>query len=115
VEILKPLHEAVHTKVLVIWPSVWILRHDNAPAHKDLSVKQFLTQKTITEMEYPRYSSDLAPNDFRLLPKMSASKGLRFQDTESTPPPQKKKTTALKSIPQQEFEECYWSDEVKLC
>jgi len=91
VEILKPLHEAVHTKVLVIWPSVWILRHDNAPAHKDLSVKQFLTQKTITEMEYPRYSSDLAPNDFRLLPKMSASKGLRFQDTESPPPPKKKR------------------------
>jgi hypothetical protein len=28
-----------------LWPNDWILRHDNAPAHKALSVKQFLAQK----------------------------------------------------------------------
>jgi hypothetical protein len=37
-----------------------------APAHKALSVKQFLAQKLITEMEYPSYSHHLAPNDFWL-------------------------------------------------
>jgi hypothetical protein len=30
-------------KKLQLWPSDWILHHDNAPAHKALSVKQFLT------------------------------------------------------------------------
>jgi hypothetical protein len=36
----------------------------NAPAHKVLSGKQFLTQKSITEMEQPLFSPDLALNDF---------------------------------------------------
>jgi len=32
------------------WPHDWIPRHGKAPAHKVLSVKQFLAQKSITEM-----------------------------------------------------------------
>jgi hypothetical protein len=50
VEMLKLLHEAVHRKRPELWPSDWILHHDNAPAHKALSVKQFLAQKSTTEM-----------------------------------------------------------------
>jgi hypothetical protein len=47
------------------------------------SVKQFLAQKSITEMEHPPYSPDLAPNVFGLFPEIkSALKGLRFQDIE---------------------------------
>jgi len=30
-----------------LWPSDWILHHDHAPAHKPLSVKQFLAVKSI--------------------------------------------------------------------
>jgi hypothetical protein len=61
----------------------WILDHDNAPAHKALSVKHFLAKKSITEMEHTSYSLDLAPNDFCLFPKIkSALKGRIFQDTE---------------------------------
>jgi transposase len=52
-----------------LWCVVWILHHDKAPAHKALSVKQFLAQKSITEMEYPPCSPDLAPNDC-LFPKI---------------------------------------------
>jgi hypothetical protein len=33
------------------WPNSWVLPHDNAPVHKTLSVKQFLSLKSITEME----------------------------------------------------------------
>jgi hypothetical protein len=52
-------------------------------------VKQFLTQKSISEIEYPYCSPDLALNDFWLFPKIkSALKGQIFQDTEDT---QKKK------------------------
>jgi hypothetical protein len=60
-----------------------ILHHDNAPAYKAFSVKQFLARISITEMEHPPYSCHLAPNDFWLFPKIkTALKGRRFQDTE---------------------------------
>jgi len=42
VEILKRLREAVRRKWSELRPYDWILHHDNAPAHKALSVKQFL-------------------------------------------------------------------------
>jgi hypothetical protein len=64
VEILKWLHEAMHRERPKLWHNDWILHHDNASAHKVLSVKQFLGQKLITEMEHPSYSPDLALNDF---------------------------------------------------
>jgi len=38
----------------------------NAPAHKTISVKEFLAQKLITEKEYPSYSPDMDPNNFKL-------------------------------------------------
>jgi hypothetical protein len=38
-EILKQLREAVHRKRPELWPNVWIPHHDNAPAHKALSVR----------------------------------------------------------------------------
>jgi hypothetical protein len=60
-------------------PCDWFLYHDNAPAHKVLSVRQFLAQKSITEMENPPFSPYLALNDFWLFPKiMSALKGRRY-------------------------------------
>jgi hypothetical protein len=75
VEILNQLHEAVHRKRPELWPD-WILPHDNAPAHKALSVKQFLGQKSVTVMENPPCSPDLALNDFLRFPKIkSALKG----------------------------------------
>jgi hypothetical protein len=85
-------------------PSNWILHHHNAQAHKALSVKQFLAQKLITEMEHPPYSPDFAPNDLQLFPKIkSALKVGRFQGTEDI---QKNVMTALKAIPQQAFQKC---------
>jgi transposase len=69
-EMLKRLHEAVHRRSPELWPNDWILHHDNAPAHRMLTVKQFLAQESITEVEYPTYSSHLAPNDFCLFPKI---------------------------------------------
>jgi hypothetical protein len=85
VEILKRLREAVSRKMSEIWPNDWILHHDNAPAHKTFSVKQFLAQKSITEMKHPRplFSPDLTPNDFWLFQKIKSSlKGRRCQDIE---------------------------------
>jgi hypothetical protein len=47
------------------------------------AVKQFLTQKSVSEMEYPPYHPDLSPDDFSLFSEIkSALKGRRFQDIE---------------------------------
>jgi hypothetical protein len=85
VEISKRLSEIVRRRKPELSPNNWILHHDNAPAHKTLSVKQFLAQKSITEIEHPPCSLDFAPNDFCLfLNVKSALKGRRFQDTDTS-------------------------------
>jgi hypothetical protein len=71
VEIVKRLPEAVSKKMPELWFNDWIPHHDNAPAHKALSVKQFLAQESITGMEHPPSSPDLAPNNFWLFAKNS--------------------------------------------
>jgi hypothetical protein len=54
-------------------------------AHKALSVKQFLAQKSITQMEQPTYSSDVVPSDFRLFRKNKVClKRIKIQYTEDT-------------------------------
>jgi len=53
-------------------PNKCILYHNNAPENKELSVKQFLAQKLITDMKQPTYSSDLVLNDFWLFPKIKS-------------------------------------------
>jgi hypothetical protein len=54
-------------------------------------------------MEHSSYSPELDPNDFWLFPETKSSlKGQRFQDIVDI-----KKITALKAIPQQEFQKCF--------
>jgi transposase len=73
-EILKRLCEALHRKRPELWHNGWILHHDNAPTQKSLSVKEFLAQKSITEMEHPPYFPDLSPNTlWRLLSKIKSA------------------------------------------
>jgi hypothetical protein len=56
-------------------------------------------------MEHPFFSTDFAPIDFWLFPKInSALKGQRFKDNEDIP--KEKVTMALKDITQQELEKC---------
>jgi hypothetical protein len=94
---MKRFPEAVCRKRPELWPNYWILHHDNAPAHKAPSVKQFIAQKSITER-------DLAPNDLWLSPKIkSVLMEQRFYDTEDL----KKMPMVLKAIPQQEFQKCF--------
>ena len=59
----------------------WILHHDNAPAHSSLLVRDFLAKTNTTVMPQPPYSSDLAPSDFFLFPKLKKPmKGHRFAE-----------------------------------
>jgi hypothetical protein len=60
-----------------------ILHHDNAPAHTALPLREVLATKKITVLVHPAYSTDLAPNDFFLFPKVTKIlKGRHFDDTD---------------------------------
>jgi len=63
-----------------------------------LSVRQFLATETITVLEHPAYSPDLALRDFFLFLKIKEIlKGRHFDDIRSNT------TAALKAIPQNQF------------
>jgi hypothetical protein len=64
-EVLTTLHERVRRKKPEMWKSgLWILHHDNTPAHDTVSVKTFLAKHKILVLEHPSYSPDLALCDF---------------------------------------------------
>jgi len=70
VEVLKRLGDRLRRVRPELWEGrQWILHHDNAPAHSALIVPEFLARNSITMLEHPPYSLDLAPCDFFLFPK----------------------------------------------
>ena len=80
-EVLTRLRVSVQRKRPGLWPDKWILHHDNVPAHDALRFHEFLAKNSITKMDHPPYSPDLAPCDFWLFPKLkNALKGQRFDD-----------------------------------
>jgi len=72
---------------------------------KNKSKKEFLATKQITVLEHPAYSSDLAPCDFFLFPKIKEIlKGRHFDDTDDI---RNNTTAALKAIPQNHFQNSF--------
>jgi len=79
----------------------WFLLHDNAPSHNATIVKQFLAQRKVTVLDRPLYSSDLAPADYFLFPKVkSHSKGRLFDSILDI---QKAVTSTLNTTAKDEF------------
>jgi len=85
IEVLTKLHGRVRRKRPELWRNGWILHQDNAPAHNEFSVKQFLANKNITVLEQPPYSPDLAPCDFYLFPKIKSVLKLLTYSMEQIP------------------------------
>jgi hypothetical protein len=56
------------------------LLHYNAPAHRSVFVKDFLTKNKVTALQHPPYSLDLTPASFYYLsPRLkSGMQGRRF-------------------------------------
>jgi len=105
VEVLTKLREHVRRKRPELWRNGWILHQDNAPAHKALSVKQFLANKNITVFEHPPYSPDLAPCDFYLFPKIkSALNGTHFVLVEHV---KAKTAEILNSLTEHDLRNCF--------
>jgi hypothetical protein len=70
-----------------------------------LRVREFLAKKSITKMDHPPYSRDLAPCDFWLFTQLKyALKGQRFADI---PDIQHNLTTLLQGIPENNFQDCF--------
>jgi histone-lysine N-methyltransferase SETMAR len=68
-------------------------------------VREFLAAKQITVLEHPAYSSDLAPSDFFLFPKIKEIlKGRPLDDMDDI---RCNTTEALKAIPQNQLQNCF--------
>ena len=83
----------------------WLLLHHNAPAHKFIAVRNFLTSKWVQVLHQPAYSPDLSPCDYFLFPKLKMQlKGLRFDAISEI---QKVSTEALKIVTEEEYQRCF--------
>jgi hypothetical protein len=91
VEVLKRLIDFLRCKHGELWGNHTLIHHhNNAPAYSLLRVLQFLAGKVISAKDHPPYSSDLAPADFWLFPKLkSLLKGKRFSNVEDIKSPVK--------------------------
>ena len=88
----------------------WLLHHDNATAHKAISVSQLLVKKQITAVDQPPYSPDLAPCDFWLFPRLKAViKETHFLSLEEI---NTSVIRQLKRLKEEDFTKCFhgWQD-----
>jgi transposase len=82
IAVLKRLREAVRRKRPQLWMNqIWVLHHNNAPAHLSFLVRNFLAKNEMTVVPQPPYSPDLAPADFFLFPKLKSTLKGRHFDT----------------------------------
>jgi hypothetical protein len=89
--------------------------HDNAQAHKAVSVCQFLTPKNVTSLYHPPYCPDLSPPDYFLFPKLKMKfKGLHFADVAEI---QVVVTDEIKKVKKEEFSAAFQKlyDHAKAC
>jgi hypothetical protein len=57
---------AVKMTGMLAQPQLWLLHHDNMPAHMLLKTAEFVTNNNIVIVPHPSYLLDLAPCDFAL-------------------------------------------------
>jgi transposase len=82
--VLRHLREDIQRKQPELWRmGNWTHHDDNAPSHRALVTREFLTHNSIITLLHPPYSPDLAPCDFFFFPKMKLQlKGRRFDRLE---------------------------------
>ncbi|GBN44190.1 hypothetical protein AVEN_32140-1, partial [Araneus ventricosus] len=105
-EILKRLGDAIRRRRPEKWATNdWFLLHDNAPLHRALIVKKYLARHSVTTLEHPPYSPDLALADFYLFPRLKMKlKGHRFVDSDEVIENAMKQ---LKDLSKNRFQECF--------
>ncbi|GBM14083.1 hypothetical protein AVEN_209970-1 [Araneus ventricosus] len=99
-EILKRIRDAIRRKR----PEKWTT-NDYAPPHCALIVKKYLARHSVTTLEHPPYSPDLAPADFYPFPRLKMKlKGRRFVDSDEVI---ENATKQLKGLSENGFRECF--------
>jgi transposase len=84
---------------------MWIIHRASSPTQDALRVREFLAKNSITKMDHPPFSPDLAPSDFWLFPKLkNALKRQRFADLSDI---QRNVKTLLRGIPANDFQDCF--------
>ena len=102
---LQRFREAVSRHRTENWRSGnWILHHDNAPAHRNVTTNEFLAKHTIPSFQHPPYSPDLPPCDF-LFPQLNKTmKGRRCDDIEEV---QANATRQMRVITKSDRQRCF--------
>jgi len=73
-EVLVRLRDGVRRKRPELWENkIWMLHHDNVPAHASLLLRSYLAKRQTSVVPYPPYSPDLAPAGFFLFPKLKTT------------------------------------------
>jgi len=115
-KVMKRLREAMRRKRPEAWTNkIWMLHHDNAPAHASLFIREFLANQDTIVMPQAPYSPDLAPADFFLFPKLKSTlKGRRFQTIEEI---KENSLQDLRAIPQNTFQHAFqnWKKRWERC
>lgn len=91
------------------------LLHDNAPAHKSVTVREYLKESGLDVLEHPPYSPDLSPCDFWLFPKLKEMlAGRRFESRACIG---SAVYQCLERIPKEEYRAAFrkWIDRCKRC
>ena len=80
-EVLARLSDSVLKKRLELWGNqIWMLHHDNAPAHASFLIRSYLAKHQTSVVPHPPYSPDLTQADFFLFPKLKTTlKWCRFK------------------------------------
>jgi hypothetical protein len=114
--VLERLRNDVRRKSPQKWGNGLVLLHDSAPCHTSLVIHQSLSdKKKNTVWPHPPYSTDLAPCDFWLFPKLKLTmKGKRFA---SIPEIEAATTTRRKGLTKDDLQNCFkkWQERWNKC
>ncbi|CAG8527856.1 6959_t:CDS:2 [Cetraspora pellucida] len=92
-----------------------MLHHDNASSHTVKVVTKYLKRECITLLPHSPYSSDLAPCNFFLFPKLKQElAGQHFERIENLA---RAVNSVINTIPNREYEKCFqdWQNWLKHC
>jgi len=103
-EVLARLSDSVLKKRLELWGNqIWMLHHDNAPAHASFLIRSYLAKHQTSVVPHPPYSPDLDPADFFLFPTFKTTlKGRGFQTIDKI---QENAIRELRAITESAFQE----------
>lgn len=114
--VMHRLRETIRKKRPELWQNKnWLLHYDNAPAHTSMLVRDFLAKNCTNIVPQTPYSSDVAPCDFFLFPRLKLPlRGTRFDSVDDI---KRNSLSELKAIPKEAFSGAFeeWKKRWHMC